>query len=316
MRKIVLPVVAIAHYSATMLDAEPTRPPEAELLNRLGGRVRRLRHARALTVKELAQRSGLSARFVTALESGRGNIAITRLDAVARALEVPLTDLVAEPEAALRQGALGTDALRAQVERLLRTHAPEQLSRCFGCLTRQLDPGARPLVALLGLRGAGKSTLGRRLAEALDVPFVELDERIEAAAGLSLAEVFAVHGEGYYRRLETQCLTELTVAGQPAVIALSGGVVNNEEALRVVRDHAVSVWLKASPEDHMARVLAQGDRRPMAGSTDAMAELRAILAAREPLYRQADVTVDTSALGEQSLTAVLEGLRGLGWSPP
>ena len=158
---------------------------------------------------------------------------------------------------------------------------------------------------LLGLRGAGKSTLGLRAAQALDVPFVELDTRIEEAAGLSLAEIFSLHGEAYYRRLEGQCIVELISAGNACVVALSGGIVHNEDAFNLMRQHATTIWLKAAPKDHMDRVLAQGDRRPMAQSRDAMAELRTILATREPLYRQADVTVDTSQQGEDQTLALL-----------
>ncbi len=150
-------------------------------------------------------------------------------------------------------------------------------------------------MALLGIRGAGKSTVGPRLAEALELPFVELDERIEAAAGLSLADLFAIHGEPYYRRLEARCVTRLLAEREACVLALPGGIVGNEEAWELVLRGSLCAWLKASPEDHMARVLAQGDRRPMADRTDAMAELRSLIAARESLYRQADVIVETSS---------------------
>lgn len=169
----------------------------------------------------------------------------------------------------------------------------------------------REVIALLGLRGAGKSTLGQRAAQEMDLPFVELDARIEEAAGLSLNEVFSLHGEAYYRRLEGQCVADLIATGGACVVALSGGIVHNGAAFDLVRQHTTTVWLKADPEDHMGRVLAQGDRRPMAQSRDAMAELRGILATREPLYQQADVTVDTSTQSEAKTLALLtDQLRG------
>jgi len=174
----------------------------------------------------------------------------------------------------------------------------------------------RDSVALLGLRGAGKSTIGPRVAHSLGVPFVELDERVEEEAGLSLAEIFALHGEPYYRKLEGRCLARLLGDGTPRVIALPGGIVHLEETFALALEQCVTVWLKARPEDHMARVLAQGDRRPVADRPNAMSELRAILAAREPLYAQADVTVDTSRHGlDDSVAAVVAALERRGWAP-
>lgn len=167
----------------------------------------------------------------------------------------------------------------------------------------------------MGLRGAGKSSLGKALAEALGLPFVELDDRVEQVAGLSQAELFALHGEGYYRRLVGQCVVEVVGASTPSVAAFPGGIVHDEVAFPLLQRHATTVWLRADPTDHMSRVLAQGDRRPMAQSEDAMAELRALLASREPLYRQADITVDTSLHGDESLAALLAAVAAQGWAP-
>ena len=233
--------------------------------------MRRARTALGMTLRELAEASGLSLRFVSQLEAGEANIAVGRLAAVAAALGLPLSELVAED--------------------------------------------ARPqAIALLGLRGAGKSTAGPRVARALGLEFVELDEKIEEAAGLKLSELFALHGEAYYRRLEGRALAELLADGKARVIALPGGVVNNEEAWALARRHCTTVWLRADPEDHMDRVLLQGDRRPMADRPNAMAELRAILAAREPLYAEADLTVDTSPADRAAVAkAVLAALAGRGW---
>jgi XRE family transcriptional regulator, aerobic/anaerobic benzoate catabolism transcriptional regulator len=152
----------------------------------------------------------------------------------------------------------------------------------------------RPHVALLGLRGAGKSTVGPRLARCLGVPFVELDDRVAKTAGLSLAEVFELHGEAYYRRLERETLRHLFAHVPAAVIATGGSIVNDRESFRLLRERAVTVWLRARPEDHWNRVVKQGDRRPMARNPHAFEELTALLAAREALYATADHTVDTT----------------------
>ena len=167
-----------------------------------------------------------------------------------------------------------------------------------------------PRVALVGLRGAGKSTLGPPLARALGVPFRELDALIEEAAGLPLGQIFEIHGERYFRRLEREVLARLIASG-PAVIATGGGLVTDPETWALVRATCTTVWLSAAPEDHYARVLAQGDRRPMAGKTDAMAELKALLTARRPLYGMADLSVDTSRQPlRRTLRQVLERVGG------
>lgn len=242
----------------------------SSLLRRLATRVRALRKERGYTAREMAGRADLSLRFYAQLESGEANIAIGRLAAVADALDVKLSDLVAEPDAAR-------------------------------------------IIALLGLRGAGKSTIGPKLAAELALPFVELDACIEEKAGLELREIFTLHGEAYYRRLETECLAERVESRDPCVIALSGGIVHNAEAFALVRRHCRTVWLKAAPEDHMQRVIDVGDHRPIEGRDNAMADLRRLLAGREPLYRQADVTIDTSTrtVGEvvDELAGALGGAR-------
>jgi len=227
------------------------------LLSDLGRRVREARARRGLSLRELAARSGLSARFLVQVESGDGNISVRRLDELARALGTTAPALLA--------GADGKADL--------------------------------PVIALLGLRGAGKTTIGRRLARRLRVPFVELDRRIEQASGLPLAEIFRLHGEAYYRRLEQELLARILDEEGPLVLATGGGLVNSPESYSLLRQRAVTVWLRARPEDHWSRVIQQGDRRPMEARPQAMAELRRLLAAREPLYAQAVHTVDTSRLG-------------------
>jgi XRE family aerobic/anaerobic benzoate catabolism transcriptional regulator len=157
------------------------------------------------------------------------------------------------------------------------------------------EPEARTgVIALIGLRGAGKSTIGARLAARLGRRFVELDQRIEQAAGLSLAQIFELHGEAYYRRLEREVLSALLTQGNDVVVATGGSIVNDRDTWRMLLRRAHTAWLRARPEDHFRRVVAQGDKRPMARHPHAMAELRALLTAREPRYAEAAVIVDTS----------------------
>ena len=157
-----------------------------------------------------------------------------------------------------------------------------------------------PRIALVGLRGAGKSTIGRRLARALHAPFVELDARIERVAGMTIGQIFDLNGERHFRRIEREALQALAAEPGPLVVATGGGIVTEPETWALLRTAFTTVWLSAAPEDHWTRVVAQGDRRPMAGKSDAMSELKGLLEARRPLYGQADLTIDTSrhAVGE------------------
>ena len=223
------------------------------ILEVIASRIRGARLGRKWSIRELAERSGVSPRFLTSLETGQGNISVVRLHHVAEALGLALHEVF----------------------------APEQ-------------EAPRGVVALVGLRGAGKTTLGQNLAQRLNLPFRELDKLIEAEAGLSLGELFSLHGEEYYRRLERDTLDQFLKNNEQAVLSTGGGIVTHSASLELLTERCTVVWLSASPAEHMQRVLSQGDQRPMRGRTDAMTELQALLRSREHLYRQAHIHVENS----------------------
>jgi len=261
------------------------------LLEGIGARVRASRSARGWTSADLARRSGLSPRFLYALERGTANISVERLAEVAQALEVSVTTLVS----GLSVHADDADRLAS-----LRGTARER------AIAAALPP--RP-IALVGLRGAGKSTVGRALAARLGCPFAELDARVEERAGVRLAEVFEFGGPQRYRELERAVATDLLSGGTPCVLATGGSIVTDTDTWGLVRRSARTVWLKAAPAAHLARVEAQGDTRPMRGRGDALAELEAILAGRTPGYAQAELHVQTDGVAIEALVdAIIGGL--------
>ena len=263
-------------------------------LSELGARVRAWRARRGMTRKALASDSGLSERFLADVESGKGNVSVNSLEAAARALNISLLDLLQDaPRPAL-----------ARVQSLLSRLDDTQLDQAHSLLgsTFGLDDarGRDQRVALIGLRGAGKSTLGAQLATERGVPFIELDREIEREAGTSMNEILLLHGQAGYRRYERRALFRIAEDHPEGVVMTTGGsIVSERETFDLLQSRFYCVWLKASPEEHMARVVAQGDMRPFnttKGATrEAMEDLRRILSSRESLYARADAVVDTAA---------------------
>ena len=274
------------------------------LLMSLGERVRALRSRRGMTRKALASQANVSERHLANLEYGVGNASILVLQQVAQALQSPLAEMIGDVTTAnpewllLRELLAGRDEgelrrVRLAVGELLGTGGARARSAC---------------VALIGLRGAGKSTLGRMLAEDLGYTFVELSREVEKLAGCSIAEIQGLYGLNAYRRYERRALEEVIQNHPKAVIAAPGGLVSDVAAFNLMLSNCTTVWLQADAQDHMRRVIAQGDMRPMAASLEAMEDLRSILAGRAAFYGKAEFTVNTSA---QPLDATFAGLREL-----
>jgi XRE family aerobic/anaerobic benzoate catabolism transcriptional regulator len=244
--------------------------------------VRARRKDLSLTLRELGESAGLSERFLVSLESGRANVSVIRLDDLARALGTTAADLIAAP-------------------------AATQSSSPASKREAGFASGQGALVALLGLRGAGKTAIGERAAKRLGVPFIELDALVTERAGMSLGEIFELHGGAYYRKLSGEALSRLCASGAGGILATGGSLVADHQSYDLLRRAALTIWLKAKPQDHWARVVAQGDARPMANRSGAMNELRALLRARRALYEKAAHVVDTSGLGlERSVDRVVK----------
>lgn len=264
-----------------------------DILEELGRRISALRGQKRISREELARRAHLSQRFLADVESGRGNISFNKLAGVCKALNVPPSLLLT----GMMQGSDKRSRLFDSIFSMMNQCDAKQLKELHQWLTTLLQQ-KQELIALIGLRGAGKTTIGKKLASALKWEFVELDERIEKAAGLTLQNIFEVHGEEYYRRLEHDVLLDLILQQKRAVVATGGGIVMRNETFDLLENHCRIIWLKAKPEDHWNRVLKQ-DPRPMTNYPDAFAQLQNLLQGREPLYAQADCVIDTSALGIQ-----------------
>jgi len=272
------------------------------LLAPLGARVRGLRLEAGLTIRELAERAGLSHRFVIKLEAGQANISIAGLARAAAALGRSIHELIPP--------AREDDSLRAQMWRLFSQSSDDDLRELQQWFAARNGEQLRRFIALIGLRGAGKSTVGPLLAKRLKSEFIEVDALIEKAAGMSLGEVFTLHGEEYYRRLEREALTRLFARSRGCVLATGGSIVTDAESWGMVKRQCFTVWLHATPQEFMRRLRRQGDTRPMKGSPSAMAELKSLLARREPLYAQAALTMRTT--GQSPATVAARILRACG----
>ena len=273
--------------------SEPERVDAASadeaFLHALGHRLRLVRAQRGMARRVLAKQSGISERYIAQVETGSGNMSLLLLRRLAHALGVPVDELIAERPARRLDLVL--------LEQFLARLTEAQIGEARRLLAQRFAPGEADArlgrVALIGMRGAGKSSLGRRLAEARGVPFVELDQEVEQASRMALRDIFELHGQEAFRRLEREALRRVLARGQ-AVIATGGGLVTEPATLELLLASCLTVWVRTSPEEHMRRVVEQGDERPMADNQRAMDDLRAILASREPLYRQADLVLDTS----------------------
>jgi len=276
---------------------------DAEFLAAMGKQVRAARERRGMARKVLSQNAGVSERYLAQLEAGEGNASVLLLRNVARALGMPMTELLDQRENPVEHRLIHRFLERLPAHRL--EDVVFRLMRDFG----QEEAARKRRIALVGLRGAGKTTLGSALARDLKFPFVELDREIEREAGISLSEVFLLYGQLGYRRIERRCLERMIETHDGMVMTVGGGIVSEPETFNLLLLSCFTVWVKAAPDEHMARVVAQGDLRPMQGNVEAMEDLTRILAAREPLYRKADVTLDTSGeRPEQSLVKLRQAV--------
>jgi XRE family aerobic/anaerobic benzoate catabolism transcriptional regulator len=276
-----------------------TGDSEADFLEQLGQRVRTMRALRGMSRKVLAKVSRISERYIAQLESGKGNVSIVLLRRVSEAMGAHLEDLIPSSDPAPDWPV---------IRDLLRKASPSQIAQAKDMLLGHGASAHRTIfcgIALIGLRGAGKSTLGKILAKKIGWNFVELNKEIEAQNGLSVAEIIALYGQEGFRRMEQAALQSLLARKELMVLATGGGIVSEPLTFDLILSSFYTVWLKAEPEEHMARVRRQGDLRPMADDRSAMAELRNILLSREPLYARAAALVDTAGLSVDAAAARL-----------
>ncbi|MBC2769734.1 shikimate kinase [Pusillimonas minor] len=271
----------------------------------LGERVRSLRSIRGMTRKELARAAHVSERHLANLERGLGNVSILVLLQIAKAFNCVLAEIVGDVTTSSPEWLLIRELLHGRSEPDLQ-RAREALAQLFSGQAGQAGKNRSKQIALIGLRGAGKSSIGRMLAADIGYPFIELSDEIERVAGCGILEIHSLYGPTAYRRYEKRALEEALQLYPEMVLATPGGIVSEPATMNVLLSHCYTVWLKATPEDHMARVMAQGDFRPMAGNNEAMADLKRILAGREAFYSKADYVCMTSQL---SLSEAFEGLR-------
>jgi XRE family aerobic/anaerobic benzoate catabolism transcriptional regulator len=288
---------AAADFAA---DSAGERSP---LLDAFGERMRTLRSRRGLTRKVLAETAGVSERYLTNLEHGRGNPSLLILHQLARALECSLADLAEDFLAGSAEWPLIRELLQGRNETELRK-ARLAIGDVIGTGGDRRAKGRR--IALIGLRGAGKTTMGRMLAEDLGMPFIEISDEIEKVAGFSLREIQDLYGVAAYRRYERRALEEIVQLHSEFVMATPGGLVSEAATFNLLLTHCMTVWLRADPQDHLRRASSRGDMRPMDASSEVMEDLRRILEGRAPFYAKADATVNTS---RQPLDQTFELLR-------
>ncbi|MEJ8853410.1 helix-turn-helix transcriptional regulator [Variovorax robiniae] len=292
-----------AHETVSVVDEASKNP----LLVALGERVRNLRARRGLTRKAVAVAADVSERHLANLEYGTGNASILVLQQVAGALQCSLAELVGDVTTSSPEWLLIRELLERRGEADLR-RARIALGELLD--SSSVDASRNRRIALIGLRGAGKSTLGQMLADDLEVPFIELSREIEKVAGCSVREIHDLYGTNAYRRYERRALEETVQIYSEVVIATPGGIVSDPATFNQLLAHCATVWLQAAPEEHMGRVAAQGDTRPMAASKEAMDDLRRILAGRAAFYSKADMVVDTSGRDlAQSFQALRAAVR-------
>lgn len=282
---------------------QTTTKQRSPFLTEMGERVRQLRARRGMTRKALSVAADVSERHLANLEQGQGNVSVLVLLQLTQALGCSMAEVVGDITTSSPEWLMIRDMLSHKDEAVLRM-ARMAMGKALGASAKAPQKSQR--IALIGLRGAGKSTLGRMLATELGYAFVELSTEIEKFAGCSIAEIQALYGQNAYRRYERRALEESIQIYPEAVIATPGGLVSDAANFNDVLTHCTTVWLKASPEDHMKRVIAQGDMRPMANNKEAMQDLKEILKGREAFYSKADLVVDTSA---QSLADTFEILK-------
>ena len=301
-------LATFAGQAKPALNAEQNREEKfAHLLGKVGSRVRDARKRAGLSRRELSDMSGVSQRYIAQLEAGQGNVSIGLLMNPAQALDLRMEWLVAEDDPWHSEvgsiHALLPSATKEQLERVLAILDPEHPSR------RRANR-----IALIGLRGAGKSTLGQLAAVRLGVPFLELNDEIELASGMAVNEVIALYGQEGYRHLEGGALERIVATHDSIILAVAGGIVGNPDSFSYLLRNYHTIWLKAQPEEHMERVRGQGDERPMAGNPDAMEELRKILMSREMLYARASANLDTSSKTlDESLVDILAAIEQNGF---
>jgi XRE family aerobic/anaerobic benzoate catabolism transcriptional regulator len=294
----------VARRSVAKGSASDLEEADAAFLTEVGAAIREARAQRGMSRKALASSAGVSERYLAEVESYGGNPSIVFLRRVASALGMPLVTMLESGGARSEQKLIRRflDGLPAErLEEVLR-----RLTEEFG----QTELVRRRRISLIGLRGAGKTTLGRALAKDLRRPFIELDQEIERDAGMSLSEVFHLYGQAGYRKIERRCLDRIIDSQEDIVLTVGGGIVSEPETYELLLLNCFTVWVKAAPEEHMSRVVEQGDMRPMSGHSEAMQDLRDILTSREPLYGKADVQLDTSGKTVEQSFNTLKRLVG------